>query len=70
MNVLPLLSCLALSQVFWKIYAPTLSLEDPPTWDTNIFMPKDKSSHAPDNGIDEAERIEELRDFASLINDK
>ena len=63
MNVLPLLSCLVLSQVFWKTYTPTLSLEDPPTWDTNIFMPKDESSYAPDNGIDEAEKIEEFKRF-------
>ena len=39
-------------------------MEDPPFWDTDIFMPKDESSHAPDNVIDEAEK--EIEGFRRL----
>ena len=42
-------------------FAPTLSKKDPPSWDTDIFMPKNESSRAPDNEIDDAEK--EIKDF-------
>ena len=36
-------------------------------WDTNIFMPKDESSHVPDNVIDEAKKeIEEFKRFCFM----
>ena len=36
------------------LYAPTPSLEDPASWDTDIFVRKDESSYAPDKELDKA----------------
>ena len=38
-------------------YAPISPLKDPPSWETDIFVSKDESSHAPDKAVDKAEKL-------------